>query len=36
MKTLLSFVIPCYRSELTIEKVINEIIDTVSGRETSC
>ena len=33
MKTLLSFVIPCYRSELTIEKVINEIIDTVSGRE---
>ena len=32
MKTLLSFVIPCYRSELTIEKVIDEIIDTVSQR----
>ena len=32
MKTLLSFVIPCYRSELTIEKVINEIIETVSQR----
>lgn len=33
MKTLLSFVIPCYRSEFTIESVINEIIDTVSGRK---
>ena len=30
---LLSFVIPCYRSENTIEMVINEIIDTVSQRE---
>lgn len=29
---LLSFVIPCYRSEHTIEKVINEIIETVSLR----
>ncbi len=35
MKTLLSFVIPCYRSELTIEKVINEIIDTVSQKSDS-
>ena len=33
MKTLLSFVIPCYRSELTIEMVIDEIIRTVSQRE---
>lgn len=33
MKTLLSFVIPCYRSEFTIEKVIDEIIDTVSQRD---
>jgi undecaprenyl-phosphate 4-deoxy-4-formamido-L-arabinose transferase len=33
IKTLLSFVIPCYRSEETIEKVINEIIETVSERE---
>lgn len=32
MKTLLSFVIPCYRSEFTIEKVIDEVIDTVSQR----
>lgn len=32
MKKLLSFVIPCYRSELTIEKVIDEIIKTVSQR----
>lgn len=32
MKTLLSFVIPCYRSELTIEKVIDEIMETVSQR----
>lgn len=30
--TLLSFVIPCYRSEKTIEKVINEIIETVAKR----
>ncbi len=29
---LISFVIPCYRSEKTIEKVINEIIDTVNER----
>lgn len=28
----ISFVIPCYRSELTIEKVINEILDVVSQR----
>lgn len=35
MKTLLSFVIPCYRSEMTIEKVIDEIIDTVSQRSDS-
>lgn len=33
VKTLLSFVIPCYRSELTIEKVIDEIKDTVGQRE---
>ncbi|MCQ2398572.1 MAG: glycosyltransferase family 2 protein [Sphaerochaetaceae bacterium] len=33
MKTLLSFVIPCYRSEETIERVINEIISVVSERE---
>ncbi|MCM1054513.1 MAG: glycosyltransferase family 2 protein [Bacteroides sp.] len=32
MKTLLSFVIPCYRSEFTIKKVINEIIETVAQR----
>ena len=32
MKTLLSFVVPCYRSELTIEKVTCEIIETVSQR----
>lgn len=31
--TLLSFVIPCYRSEHTIEMVVREIIDTVSQRE---
>lgn len=30
---LLSFVIPCYRSEHTIEKVIKEIIDVVGQRE---
>lgn len=33
MKTLLSFVIPCYRSEKTISKVIQEIIDVVSERQ---
>lgn len=33
MSKLLSFVIPCYRSELTIEKVVEEIIQTVSQRE---
>lgn len=33
MKTLLSFVIPCYRSEKTIEKVIDEIVETVSQRK---
>jgi len=32
MKTLLSFVIPCYGSEGTIEEVIEEIIETVSQR----
>ena len=31
--TLLSFVIPCYRSEKTIAAVIDEIISTVSQRE---
>ena len=31
--TLLSFVIPCYRSEKTIEKVIDEIIATVKTRK---
>ena len=31
-ETLLSFVIPCYRSEKTIEKVIGEIRETVSER----
>lgn len=33
MKTLLSFIIPCYRSEFTIEKVIDEIVETVSLRQ---
>lgn len=28
---LISFVIPCYRSELTIEKVVDEINDTMAG-----
>lgn len=28
---LISFVIPCYRSELTLEKVVNEINETMSG-----
>lgn len=32
-KTLLSFVIPCYRSEKTIEKVTEEIIETVKKRD---
>lgn len=32
IKKLLSFVIPCYRSELTIEKVYREIVDTVAQR----
>ena len=32
-KTLLSFVIPCYRSENTITSVVDEIIATVSARE---
>lgn len=32
-KSILSFVIPCYRSEDTIEKVVNEIIETVSQRQ---
>ena len=31
--TLLSFVIPCYRSEKTIKKVVDEIITTVSQRD---
>ncbi len=31
--TLLSFVIPCYRSEHTIEAVVREIISTVGRRE---
>ena len=30
---LLSFVIPCYRSEKTIEMVINELIDTMSQKK---
>lgn len=30
---LLSFVIPCYRSEKTIEKVVGEIISTVAERK---
>lgn len=33
MDTLISFVIPCYRSENTISKVVVEIINTVSARE---
>jgi len=33
MSTLLSFVIPCYRSEKTIEMVINEILSVVSQRK---
>ena len=32
VKGLLSFVIPCYRSELTIEKVYNEIVETMAQR----
>ena len=31
--TLLSFVIPCYRSEKTIKKVIDEIINTVTQKK---
>ena len=31
-KTLISFVIPCYRSELTIEKVYDEIVSVVAER----
>lgn len=34
MQTKLSFVIPCYRSEDTIEKVIAEIINVVAERPT--
>lgn len=34
MSVLLSFVIPCYRSEKTIENVVQEIIQTVSERES--
>ena len=34
IKNLLSFVIPCYRSEQTIKMVINEIIETVSQKPT--
>ena len=33
MSTLLSFVIPCYRSEKTIDFVIDEIIQTVGEKE---
>lgn len=33
MKTLITFVIPCYGSEKTIISVISEIIDTVTKRE---
>ena len=32
IKNLLSFVIPCYRSEETIEQVYHEIVDTVAQR----
>ena len=32
-KTLLSFVIPCYRSEFTIEKVYQEIVQTVTEKK---
>lgn len=32
-KILLSFVIPCYRSELSLEAVVSEIITTVKSRE---
>ena len=35
-QTKLSFVIPCYRSEETIESVINEIRETVAQREGYC
>ncbi len=33
-KKLVSFVIPCYRSEKTIEAVVNEIDDTMKGLES--
>ena len=32
MEQLLSFVIPCYRSEHTIRKVVGEIAETVAER----
>ena len=32
-KTLISFVIPCYRSELTIENVYEEILSVIAKRE---
>ena len=32
-KTKLSFVIPCYGSEYTIEHVIDEIVEVVSQRD---
>lgn len=32
VKNLISFVIPCYRSEATIEKVTDEIVETVAQR----
>ncbi len=31
--SILSFVIPCFRSEMTIEKVYNEIVEVVSERD---
>ena len=34
-KTLLSFVIPCYRSEHTIADVVEEIVSTVSSRRAA-
>ena len=30
---MITFVIPCYRSEKTIEKVVCEIINTESGKK---
>ncbi len=32
-KKIVSFVIPCYRSELTLESVINEIDETMAGMD---